>query len=182
MATVRQFVCSHLCQSVLLCLSQLLSVSLCLFVNNFFVPSSVPLMAFSSCVSPLFLSFFLPLLFSCQLSSPPPLVPDSAPLLSSPPYLHLLTFHLLLFSPGSSCHPNCPFRLLFSTYSFLVPLSFFPCLVFFCVTWHFLPKTLWHLFDYPLILPPFTSLLGPTKESAFWKDFRDLFQSLSRVG
>lgn len=85
---------------------------------------------------------------------------------------HLLTFHLHSFSPGSSCHPNCPFWLLFSTNSSLVS-CLFSFLVFFYVTWHRLTKTPWQVphstpfFVFFFASPLFFFCAGPTNKTVF---------------
>lgn len=81
-----KFLCACPSQSVLLCLSQSLSVSLS--TASFLTHESPWWLPLPVSPPPLLL-FFFPPLFSCQLSSHHP-VPNSAPLLSSPPHLTFL--------------------------------------------------------------------------------------------
>lgn len=140
-------------------------------------------MASSSCVSPLhspYSSFHLSSPVNSHLPTPRPLFCTYAFVSSLP---HLLTFHLHSFSPGSSCHPNCPFWLLFSTNSSLVS-CLFSFLVFFYVTWHRLPKTAWQLPHSALFFasPLFTFYAESHKyDGVSPKEFGNLFQNPSKV-
>lgn len=138
--------------SVLVCFPQLLSASLSFSVYNLFPPPWVPLMGFSVPASPLlFLSFSLPLLLSCQLSSPP--IPR--PLFCTSAFISTLPPPSYLSSPPTLDPLFTPIALWVSPFlriSFSSP-ALFPPWVFFCVTWVFCPKTQWHLLHCPFILP-----------------------------
>lgn len=153
-----------LCMSLSVCPSLLPSVALSVSASCFQQPLPSPMSPLDGSLPvsprPSFLFFFFPPLFSCQLSSAPPPqpahhisnpastsspYPTFLPLISTSSLLDTLVTPIALPAPSSTCSPAV-------CRVFALPVSF-------CVTWHCLPETPWHLSHCPFILPlsPFTN-------------------------